>query len=77
MVVLMLFDTFRHGDGSGRTDESAEVTSYALAAHKSWRATDGVELKGLVPTITTRHNATATAHTCILIELGIDDSVAI
>jgi hypothetical protein len=53
------------------------VTTYTLAAHQSRHTTDGVELKGLMATIATRHDATDTAYTHSLVELGIDDGVTV
>ena len=73
----MLLDALRHTDGSRRTDESTEVTTYTLATHQSWHTTDAVKLQSLMTTIATRHDATATAYTHVLVKLGIDNGVTI
>jgi len=70
-------DALRLPDGTGRTHEPAEMAAYAAGTDKARPATVTIEDDGLMTTITARHLTTATANAQLMIELRIDDCIAI
>ena len=74
---MFLVDTLAHANSTCRADEAAEVTAHALGSHQTGTARQTVEDDGLVASVTTRHLAASATHTEILVELRIDDGVAV
>ena len=58
-----LTDTFGQTDGTGRTDEAAEVTADTLSAYQTGTAGLVIEDNGLMAAIATRHLTAPTADT--------------
>ena len=74
---MALCDSFGHADGTGRTDKAAEVTADALGAYQTGAAGLMIEDDGLMTAVATRNLAAATADTQLLVELRVDDRIAI
>ena len=70
-------DALGEADGAGGADEAAEVAAYAFGADDTGLTGVGIEIDGLMASIHARHIATATTHTLISVDLGIDHRFAI
>ena len=79
MVLLFVFlhNAFGHANSSCRTDETTEVTAYALRADQTGTAGLVIEYNGLMAAVATGYLTASTADTQLLVELRIDDGVAI
>ena len=72
-----LLNSFGDADGTGRTDEAAEVTADALGAYQTGTAGLFVEDDGLMAAIATRYLTAPATNTQISVNLRIDNGVAI
>jgi hypothetical protein len=70
-------DALGEADGAGGANEAAEVAAYAFGADDAGMTGVGIEIDGLMASIHARHIATATTHTLISVDLGIDHRFAI
>ena len=70
-------DALGLGDGTGGTDEAAEVTADTLGTDDMGLTGDGVEGDGLMTTVTARQLTTSAADTPFTVDLGIDDRGAV
>ena len=70
-------DALRLTDGTSRTYQSAEMTANAAAANKTRATTVVVKDNGLVATIVARYLTTATAYAQLMVELRINNCIAI
>ena len=68
---------FRLPNSAGRTHQAAEVAANAAGADKARTATLVVEDNSLVTTVATRYLTTAAADAQLMVELRINDGVAI
>ena len=68
---------FALADGTGRTYQPTQMAAHAAGAYQT-RATGGViKDDGLMPAIVARYLASTTAHTQLLVKLGVNDGIAI
>ena len=75
--LFLLFNSFSHADGTCRTDKAAEVTADALGAYQTGTAGLVVEDDGLMAAVVAGNLAASTADTHLLVELRVDDGVAV
>ena len=77
MLFVLLLNSFGDADGTCRTDETAEVTAYALSAYQTGASGLMVEDDGLMTTVAARYLAAATTDTQFLVELRVDDGITV
>ena len=75
--MLFLGDSFRHTNSTCRTHNAAKVTTYALGANESGLTRSTVKDNSLMTAVATRHLTASATHAELLVELRIDDDVAI
>ena len=64
-------------DGTRRADKTAEVTADALGSYQTGVTGLAIKDDGLMPAIAARHFATSATDTQFLVELRIDNGLAI
>ena len=77
MPLLFLCNSFGYADSTGRTDETTEVTANALGTYQTGTTGLMIEDDGLMSTIAARYLTAAATDTQFLVELRIDDGVAV
>ena len=70
-------NTIGERDGTCGTDEAAEVATHALCSNETGLARLTVEDNGLMTAIATGNLTTATTHTFLAVNLGIDNGIAV
>ena len=77
MLFVFLLNSLGHADSTCWADEAAEVTADALGAYQAGTAGLMVEDNSLMTTVAARHFTAPTTNTQILVELRVDNGVAV
>jgi hypothetical protein len=75
--LLLLFYSFGHADSTRGTDKATEVTAYALGTYQTGTAGLVIEDDGLMTAVATRHLTASATDTQFLVELWINDGIAV
>ena len=84
--MFFLFNSFGYADSTRRTDEATEVTADALGAYQTWTAKpppilprrgEAFEDDGLMTAVVAGNLTASATDTQFLVELRIDDGVAV
>ena len=75
--MLFLDNTSGNADSTNWANNAAEVAAYTFRTHKTWTACVMIEYDRLMPTIVARHLASAATDTLFLVELRINNGVAV
>ena len=77
LLFAFFLNSLGHADGTGRADKATEVTADALGANQTGASGYAIEDDGLMTAIAARNLTTATTDAQFLVELRIDDGVAV
>ena len=72
-----MLDSLGGTDSTSRTDKTTEVTANTLGTYQTGTASVMIEDNGLMASVVTRHFTAATTDTQFLVEMRIDDRVAV